>query len=155
MSTLAERLKTAREEKGVLWTQAHLGMVAGVSTGTIGNIESGARGSKKPPASLNPIADALGVNYKWLAYGEEPKYPATGSIRFTGHATGATAPPTPANITDQATALVSSYGAMLRLIPPGQQTAAFAESIRALHAYIPQQATVEQAPPDPSKRSPE
>ncbi len=46
------------------WKQAQLALAADVSTGTIGNIESGARKSK---GSIPQIADALGVNYQWLA----------------------------------------------------------------------------------------
>ena len=65
MKTIAERLKFARELKG--WTQAQLAIAAGVSTGTIGNIESGARQSK---GSLPQIAEALWVNHKWLATGQ-------------------------------------------------------------------------------------
>lgn len=65
MKTIAERLKHARAIKG--WKQAQLAVSAGVSTGTIGNIESGAR---QAMGSLPQIADALGVNLKWLAQGE-------------------------------------------------------------------------------------
>ena len=71
MNTIAERLKFARSKKG--WTQGQLASAAGVSQGTIGNIESGARQSK---ASLIQICDALGANYKWLVFGQdtiEPK----------------------------------------------------------------------------------
>lgn len=64
MKTIAERLKFARDKKG--WVQAQLAVAAGVSTGTIGNIESGARQSK---GSLPQIAEALGINHKWLADG--------------------------------------------------------------------------------------
>jgi transcriptional regulator with XRE-family HTH domain len=65
MKTIAERMKHARGLKS--WTQPQLAVAAGVSTGTIGNIESGARQAK---GSLPQIAEALGVNLKWLAYGE-------------------------------------------------------------------------------------
>lgn len=66
-TTLANRLKQARERKG--WTQPHLALVAEVSTSTIGMIESGARQNK---GSLPALADALGVRYRWLLHGEEP-----------------------------------------------------------------------------------
>ena len=65
MLTISERLKFARERRE--WTQAHLAVAAGVSTGTIGNIESGARQSK---GSLPQIAEALGISHKWLATGQ-------------------------------------------------------------------------------------
>lgn len=64
MLTLADRLKHARAIKK--WSQADLAVAAGVSQGTIGNIESGARQSK---GSIPQIAEALGIDYKWLAYG--------------------------------------------------------------------------------------
>lgn len=67
MKTVADRLKYARGLKE--WTQAQLAVAADVSTGTIGNIESGARQSK---GSLPQIADALEVRHKWLAYGQQP-----------------------------------------------------------------------------------
>ena len=70
MKSLAERLKYARTSKGELWTQAHLATAAGVSTGTIGNIEAGLRGVNKPIGTLPAIAKALGVRYEWLADGE-------------------------------------------------------------------------------------
>lgn len=69
VETIAKRLKSARHEKG--WTQGQLAAAAGVSQGTIGNIEAGTRQAK---ASLIPIADALGVSYKWLVNEEGPKH---------------------------------------------------------------------------------
>lgn len=93
MKTIAERLKSCREAKG--WSQAQLAIAAGVSTGTIGNIESGARQSK---GSLPQIAEALGCSGKWLATGQgemkpsgqpqeidlenNPDYPAIRRVRF-------------------------------------------------------------------------
>lgn len=61
--TIAQRLKRARTEKD--WSQAQLAVVADVSQGTIGNIESGVRQSK---GSLPQIAKALGISHDWLAY---------------------------------------------------------------------------------------
>lgn len=72
MPTIAERLKKSRAEKG--WSQSRLAAAAGVSQGTIGNIESGARDGL---VSLIAIADALGVNYKWLAEGKGCKWRAS------------------------------------------------------------------------------
>lgn len=87
MKTIAERLKEARELKG--WTQAQLAVAADVSTGTIGNIESGARQSK---GSVPQIAKALGISYEWLANEvgpmAVPSGEARGSLAFTGQATG-------------------------------------------------------------------
>lgn len=64
VKTVAERLRHARLQRG--WTQNHLATAAGVSQGTIGNIESGARQSR---GSLPQIAEALGISHKWLADG--------------------------------------------------------------------------------------
>jgi phage repressor protein C with HTH and peptisase S24 domain len=71
VKTIAERLKHARAAKG--WSQGQLAAAAGLSQGTIGNIESGAR---QAHASLIAIAEALGVSYKWLANGEGSSYAA-------------------------------------------------------------------------------
>ena len=64
VKTLAQRVKYAREQRG--WTQSQLAVAAGLSQGTIGNIESGARQAR---GSLPQIAEALGVEHKWLSMG--------------------------------------------------------------------------------------
>lgn len=74
MKSIADRLKYVRDLK--TWTQAQLAVASGVSTGTIGNIESGARQSK---GSLPQIAEALGIRHKWLAYGEGQMWLAAGA----------------------------------------------------------------------------
>jgi transcriptional regulator with XRE-family HTH domain len=77
VKTLAERIVWARERKGL--TQEALANKAGVSQGTIGNLESGAR---KAPRSLLAIAAVLGVEPQWLASGKEPSH--TPDSMFTG-----------------------------------------------------------------------
>lgn len=67
--TIAERLKAAREEAGL--NQPELARAAGVSQGTIGNIESGLR---KRPRELLALAEACGVHAKWLQTGTGPRY---------------------------------------------------------------------------------
>lgn len=64
VNDIAERLRDAREAAGL--TQPQLAARAGVSPGTIGNIESGYR---KEPRQLLAIAAALGVNAEWLQSG--------------------------------------------------------------------------------------
>lgn len=64
---IADRLKWAREKKGL--SQPQLAAAAGVSPGTIGNIESGHR---KQPRELLAIAAALGVEAQWLKDGVGP-----------------------------------------------------------------------------------
>ena len=70
MNTIAERLKYAREASGL--TQPELASKAGVSQGTIGNIESGLR---KRPRDLLSIASALGVAPVWLETGKGSMLP--------------------------------------------------------------------------------
>lgn len=69
LDTVGKRLKWARERKGRMWTQAHLAQAAGVSTSTIGMIESAGRISK---GSLPDLAVALGVHHRWLRENEGP-----------------------------------------------------------------------------------
>lgn len=68
MKTIADRLKEAREIAGL--TQPELASRAGVSAGTIGNIESGIR---KNPRELLAIAAATGVSAEWLKTGRGAK----------------------------------------------------------------------------------
>jgi phage repressor protein C with HTH and peptisase S24 domain len=75
VKTIAERLKHARSRKN--WSQGQLAAAAGLSQGTIGNIESGAR---QAHASLIAIAEALGVSYKWLAHGEGSEHAIQESV---------------------------------------------------------------------------
>lgn len=63
--TISERLKVARE--AVNLTQEQLAVKAGVSQGTIANIEGGVR---KNPRELLAIAKAVGVNPEWLKSGK-------------------------------------------------------------------------------------
>lgn len=64
VQTLPQRIRWARDQKG--WTQSKLALAAEVSTSTVGMIESGARINK---GSLPQLADALGVQFKWLLHG--------------------------------------------------------------------------------------
>lgn len=70
ISTLAERLRTARTEAQL--RQEQLANLAGVSQGTIANLEAGTR---KNPRELLGIARALGVSAEWLKTGKGPKQP--------------------------------------------------------------------------------
>lgn len=63
--TISDRLKAAREESGL--TQGQLAVAAGVTQGTISNVESGLR---KNPRELLAIAKALGVSPDWLKTGK-------------------------------------------------------------------------------------
>lgn len=71
MSSLAARLRQARKRVGVELSQTELAEKAGVSQGTVGNIEGGKRGGLE---SLPLLAEALGVRYRWLRDGEEPMF---------------------------------------------------------------------------------
>jgi transcriptional regulator with XRE-family HTH domain len=63
--SIAERLKSAREAANL--RQDELAARAGVSQGTIANVEGGFR---KNPRELLAIARALGVNAEWLKSGK-------------------------------------------------------------------------------------
>lgn len=65
MDTPAKRLRHARKLRGM--NQVQLALAAGVSTGTVGNIESGTRGIQ---GSALKLAKALKVDPNWLATGE-------------------------------------------------------------------------------------
>lgn len=72
MSTIADRLKEAREEAKL--SQPALAARAGVSPGTIGNIEAGTR---RNPRELLALAAAVNVRPEWLRYGTGPRRPDT------------------------------------------------------------------------------
>lgn len=59
-------------------SQGDVASNAGVSQGTIGNIESGAR---KNPRELLAIAAAVGVNAEWLKSGKGAELPPTSHIQ--------------------------------------------------------------------------
>lgn len=67
VNTIGERIKWAREQRGL--SQEALAKKAGVSQGTIGNIESGLR---KQPRDLLKIARALQASPDWLESGRGP-----------------------------------------------------------------------------------
>lgn len=65
---ISERLKSAREKAGL--TQDELANAAGVTQGTVANIESGLR---KSPRELLAIARAINVHAEWLKSGKGPR----------------------------------------------------------------------------------
>ncbi|MGF6348997.1 LexA family protein [Variovorax sp. W2I14] len=65
VNTIGERIKWARQQRGM--TQQQLATAAGVSTSTIGNLESGLRGK---PRELNSMARALRASSSWLESGK-------------------------------------------------------------------------------------
>lgn len=79
MKTIANRLKEAREAAGL--TQPELAAKAGVSSGTIGNIESGTR---KNPRELLAIAKAVGVRPEWLKDGKLPQHESGSLASYEG-----------------------------------------------------------------------
>lgn len=70
VKTIADRLAAARKEAGL--SQSELATRAGVSPGTIGNIEAGTRDA---PRDVVEIATALGVSPMWLKRGLGPMRP--------------------------------------------------------------------------------
>jgi phage repressor protein C with HTH and peptisase S24 domain len=69
VKSISERMKDAREQRGL--TQPQLAERAGVSAGTIGNVEAGLR---KNPRELLAIAAALQVEAEWLKTGKGPRH---------------------------------------------------------------------------------
>lgn len=133
MDTLAERLKKARTSKGAGWTQAHLAAAAGVSTGTIGNIESGLRGVNKPIGTLPQIAKALGVRYEWLATGEGNMLDGATATKV-GTAKAAPAEPPSADTERRLTRFL----AVLFQIPESERAQALVAATETLLDRLPQ-----------------
>lgn len=79
MNNLAHRLTQARERKGL--TQGALAKLAGVSQGTIGNLEAGLRNSAR---KILEIAEALEVDPTWLANGKGSMTPEPGGAAPAG-----------------------------------------------------------------------
>jgi transcriptional regulator with XRE-family HTH domain len=67
-TTLAERLRWARERRGL--SQQELAQRIGLRQSAIGNLESGAR---QRPRDQRKLAEALGVNELWLETGRGPR----------------------------------------------------------------------------------
>ena len=133
MNTLAERLKTARLLKGDVWTQAHLAAASAVSTGTIGNIESGLRGVKRPIGTLPQIAKALGVSYEWLAHGEGEMLESAVAVKVGGAKTQRTTPLGPDVEKKMERLLLTLYQ-----VPPESRLEALTAAIEVLIDRLPQ-----------------
>ena len=67
---MGDRLRKARERQN--WTQAMLAERAGVSRVQIARIEAGIAGKRPMPATVESLAQALGVRVAWLRTGERP-----------------------------------------------------------------------------------
>lgn len=80
VNSIGERLASARADLEM--NQAAVAAKAGVSPGTIGNIEAGTR---KNPRALLAIARAVRVHPEWLKEGTGPRY-TPGHPKFKGQA---------------------------------------------------------------------
>lgn len=69
MDTIASRLAAARLETG--WSQEELAKRAGLSKGTVGNIEAGTR--QGTARVIQALAATLEVNPTWLVNGTGPR----------------------------------------------------------------------------------
>ena len=143
MSILAQRLKEARLAKGPLWTQKHLAVAAGVSTGTIGMMESGKRGNKESiPGTTPQIAKALGVRFEWLAYGQEPRFEDEVSIVNSL-----------AHMEAELQRRLMEIASLLNSVPVERQTEAYIAATQTLIRYLPGAfATPLLTAPAPSKK---
>jgi transcriptional regulator with XRE-family HTH domain len=166
VKTLADRLKFARECRA--WSQPHLGVVAGVSTSTVGMIETGARENK---GSLPKLAVALGVRHLWLLQGDlpvvEPLPAHYAELAKEGPIVGMTATPKgtvrvakwnragPAdelenNLDVEAERLHQALDILLSLIPPGERkVAALEEALQVVGARLRPAPTDRQDLPEP------
>jgi transcriptional regulator with XRE-family HTH domain len=143
MSTLAKRLKEARIAKGKIWSQKHLAIVAGVSTGTIGMMELGKRGNKDSIAGTVPqIAKALGVNFEWLAYGTGDKFPDQPVPNMLASI---------ASMSENLQLQISQLAILLNSAPPDRQTEAYIAATQALIRYLPGAATPKLLPGPPGR----
>ena len=69
MDTIGQRLRRARKERAV--TQVELAERTGVAHSTVVRIE---RGQARPRIeTVGRFAEALGMDPKWLAFGDEPE----------------------------------------------------------------------------------
>jgi len=95
MATFADRFKQLREESGL--TQEELARRLGVSKGTVGNYESGARTPRKLD-DLNSLADSsmtLKSSGLFPAIGTRMKIPGSASSRFSAVSTREMLAPSP------------------------------------------------------------
>ena len=113
VSTIAERLKLARGTR----SQADVAAAAGVSAGTIGNIESG---SRKVPRELFAIAAAVGVDPLWLQTGRGSMRPA--SRPATSMEAAEESAPAYAPLADPADVL-AAMGTLLKTVSPNMRSA--------------------------------
>lgn len=79
LTTIGARIAWARQQRGM--SQFELARAVGVSQGTIGNAESGARGR---PRALLAIARALGASIDWLEEGRGSWEDARTDFRLGG-----------------------------------------------------------------------
>lgn len=129
MKTMGERLTFARERKGKIWTQKHLAVAAGVSTGTIGMFESGKRGNTGSiPGTIPQIAKALGVRFEWLAYGIGEMDAEAG---IAGPLTAVV------SMEDHLQLQVTQLAILLNSIPAANRDLAYTTASQALIAFLP------------------
>jgi transcriptional regulator with XRE-family HTH domain len=136
LATIGQRIKSAREAR--LWKQADLARASGVSQGTVSKLEAGKmhRGTQ-----LLQLADALGVQLRWLDSGEGPRGLAGES-------------PPPAY--HQAADLERSVIQAMRDMPPEDRAAVVEEAKRRADSFQAKLRTylAEQANPQPAAGPP-
>lgn len=67
MDSIGNRLRHARERR--LWTQDELAQKSGVRVVTISRIENGHFTKRPHQRTLRSLAEALGIDATWLAFG--------------------------------------------------------------------------------------
>lgn len=68
METIGQRLEAARDRR--LWTQEKLAAESTIPVVTISRIENDRYSQRPRVATLQKLADALGVPVEWLAFGD-------------------------------------------------------------------------------------
>lgn len=81
LDTIGSRIRAARralyERTGTDLSQVALSRLVGLTKGAVNNYEAGS--STPDVAMVERLAGVLGVTPGWLAFGQEPRYPSTGS----------------------------------------------------------------------------
>jgi transcriptional regulator with XRE-family HTH domain len=82
MTDLGKRIVDAIAERGTTQTALEREVFGETSRGGLSRIVSGSRGAKRSinPATLDRIAQALGVRFEWLAFGRLPMRDPAGGV---------------------------------------------------------------------------
>lgn len=89
VKTVGGRLRETREQ--LVWTQAQLAEWSGVSLAAVKRIEGDQAEGGPRPTTVQKLAEALGVNSRWLMHGTPPKWAGTRGAESQERTKGGTA----------------------------------------------------------------